>query len=246
MKDSKVVGKVYETTNYDMFSLRPDNRLIDEDNVKSKMNSIKTIGQQIPIQVDENFVIQDGQHRREACKRMGEPLTFIISNEEALNTTELALLQSSTKGWTWLDYAHSFSTNGENMQEYKTYNMFSKLYPEYVHSVILLLLMNAKTRTGTADILFKSGRFKVKSYTLAKKNADIIKQMAPFYSRYYKRNFVLAMMILISNPEFDLSRLLRKMPKRCKEIMDFSRKEDYVNTLQHIYNWKETKKVYFQ
>jgi hypothetical protein len=47
------------------------------------------------------------------------------------------------------------------------------------------------------------------------------------------------------NKDFEMKRLLRKLPKRCKELLDFSKTEDYLDTLQDIYNWKETKKVYF-
>jgi len=242
----RVVGKVYSTTNYEMFSYREDNRKIDTDNVRHKVESIKVMGQQVPIKVDGKNIVQDGQHRLEACKQLGIPVEFIVDQEGSLTTNELALLQSSSKGWANEDYAYSFSQSEEHGENYRLYREFCKLYPEFGHSTILLLLMNLKSPGSNVDKNFKAGTFKVKSFNKGRQMAEILRRFAPFYKNYTKRNFAVALVHIMSYPDFDLERLMRKMPKRCKELMDFSRATDYIQTFETIYNWKESKKLYFR
>lgn len=242
---TKVVGKIYATTNYDMFTYRSDNRSVNEENVRAKIKSIEIMGQQVPIKVDGQNVIQDGQHRLEACKRLSIPVEFIIDADGSLTTRELALLQSSTKAWTKVDYANSFAQS-ENGEDYRLYNQFCTAFPEFGHTTVLMLLMNMKTTGASADTTFKGGNFKVKSYNRGKQMAETLRQFAPFYKNYMKKSFIVAFAKMYEHKEFDFSRLLRKLPKRCKEIMDFSRTEDYLEALEIIYNWKETKKVYFR
>lgn len=243
MKEITVVGKVYETKKYELFKLRSDNRPIKDSNVNALTLSIEQMGQRHPIAVDNNFVVHDGQHRLEACKKLGIPVKYII-DETPMSTTNIAQLQSASKGWGNKDYAHSFAE--ANNPNYKLYNLFVKDYPEFNHTCVVMFLGNRTTRSKADEENFRIGTFTVKSYAAAKKNAEIIKEMGRYYKGYYLRGFVSAILKLLSFKEFELPRLMRKLPKRCKDIMDFSKTEDYLEALIHIYNWKETKKVYFQ
>ena len=241
---TKIVGKIFSTTNYDMFKLRVDNRPVDEPNVRLIMKSFEIMGQQLPVKVDANHIVQDGQHRLEACRRMDIPVKFIIDEKSELSTKQLALLQSTTKGWSNADYAHSFAQT-ENGEDYRLYKEFSAQYSEFGHSTILLLLMNFKLSSSVTERNFKDGTFKIKSYNRGKQMAETLRKMAPFYANYHKKSFIVAFIKMYEHKDFDMAKLMRKLPKRCKELMDFSRTEDYLDTLQTIYNWKETKKVYF-
>lgn len=240
---SNVIGKIYETTNYEMFQLRKDNRPIKNQNVNALIKSIKNMGLRHPIAVDSNYKVQDGQHRLQACKALKIPVAYIV-DENTMNTAEIAELQSASKGWNHDDYAHSFSTT-DNGDDYKLYQDFKTLYPEFSHSVVLIMLTGLRGGNSKTTENFKNGTFEVRSYNKAKTVAETVKKLAPFYKGYCRRSFILAVMHMMSNKDFSLERLLRKMPARCKQIMDFSKMEDYVDTLQDMYNWKESKKVYF-
>jgi hypothetical protein len=240
---NNVIGKIYETTNYEMFQLRNDNRPIKDQNVNALISSIKNMGLRHPIAVDNKYRVQDGQHRLAACKALKIPVAYIV-DENTMTTAEIAELQSASKSWNHNDYAHSFSTT-DNGDSYRLYQDFKTIYPEFSHSVILIMLTGINYTSEKVIEAFKNGTFTVKSYSKAKIIAETLKKLAPFYKGYNRRSFVLSIIYMMTNKDFTLERLLRKMPARCKQIMDFSKMEDYVDTLQDMYNWKETKKVYF-
>lgn len=244
MKNNLVIGKIYQTKNYDQFKYRNDNRLVKDVHVLELAKSIQKMGQRQPVTVDKNFRVQDGQHRLAACKKLGIPVYYIVDNKQ-LSTAEIAELQSTADQWKDYDYSRSFSADGN--QEYEKYTRFATAYPEFAHSCRLIMLTGVTKSTSTKNLTenFKQGLFKVKNYDKAVNLAETLKQLSPYYKGYARRSFVLAVIQLLEHKDFSLARLLRKMPKRCKEIMDFSRTEDYLDVLQDLYNWKETKKVYF-
>jgi hypothetical protein len=244
MKDIKVIGKIYQTTDYDQFKYRKDNRLIKTNHVLELAKSINKMGLRQPITVDVNLRVQDGQHRLAACKKLGIPVFYII-DAKSLSTAEIAELQSTTEEWKQYDYTRSFSSD-EN-PNYEKYGKFAETYSEFAHSCRLIMLTGETKASSSSKLVeaFKQGLLKVKSYEKAVLLADTLRKLSPYYKGYNRRSFVLAFITMMQNKDFSFSRLLRKMPKRCKEIMDFSRTEDYLTVMQDMYNWKETKKVYF-
>jgi hypothetical protein len=242
MKPFKKSGEIFMTSNYDLFKRRSDNRVLDEKIVRERMESIKMIGQQDAIKCDPDFYTEDGQHRIEACRRLQIPVKFVIMDKK-LTTEELAALQSQNSKWKVDDYAHSYTS--KDNEDYKLYNLFRKNFPEFNHSIALMLLTNTKVRNRVIEEGFKVGQFKAKSYNKAKTYAEMIKKIGVYYDGYFRNPFVAAFLTLTEHPDFEFERLYRKIPKRRKALMEFSKTEDYITTLQDIYNWKETKKIYF-
>jgi hypothetical protein len=243
MKDSKVVGKIFQTKNYSQFKYRADNRPVDQANVHKLVKSFEVMGQKIPIKVDSSMNVLDGQHRLKACVQLKMPVVFIIDDED-MTTSEIAQLQATSTKWNYADYAHSFATD-ESLVDYRLYNTFCTTYSEFPHSTAILMLSNLRAAGGNADQVFKSGKFKVKSFNKAKEIAETLRKMSIYYKSYNRKGFVSSVIVMMNHKDFSQERLFRKLPKRCKEIHDFSKTEDYLDTLQDIYNWKEPKKVYF-
>jgi hypothetical protein len=235
------ISKIYETTNYDLFAKRKDNRPINETNVLIIMQGIRKVGQVQPISINNKGQIDDGQHRMEACKRLGIPVKYFMNNVN-LATEDLAELQSAHAKWNMASYAHAFSDN----EDYRVYKEFSADYPEFSHSIILIMLSNSNSGSNI-DMYdsFKKGKIIIKSYRKAVQLANTVRSFEPFFLGYKKKSFVLAILHIMNHDDFDMERMMRKLPKRCKSILDFSKSEDFVQVLQEIYNWKETKKVYF-
>lgn len=236
----KPTGRIYSTTNYDMFKYRKDNRPIKESNVLSKIESIRKMGLRQPICVDNMFRVTDGQHRLEACKRLKIEVRYIIDDYK-MSTYALADLQSATKPWSVDEYTHTYAQKDTN---YRLYQDFCKKYPQFSHTCRLSLLTDKHGRTNI-DEVFKQGLFEIKSIAKASTYADQLIKLGEFYKGYNKRSFVYAFMIMQSHPDFDFDRLMRKMPKRCRDIKDFSQTKDFLDVMQNIYNWKETKRLSF-
>lgn len=236
----KVIGKIYSSTDYDSFKLRPDNRPINEAHVITVAQSIERIGQRQPVSIDpKNFVI-DGQHRLAACRLLGIPVNFVI-DEHKTTTNDLTEIQIK-KEWTVKDRAESFSLNNDN---YKWYKVFSEKYPEFSHTLKIMMLYNIPERNQKLEEDFKIGIFKIKSYNKGCETAEMLRSFAKYYKGYKKRGFVSAILTIKEHKDFDLSRMMRKMALQSKQLLDFSRTEDYIEVLEDMYNWKESKKVYF-
>ena len=238
----RVVGQIFETTNYSLFKLREDNRDVKENIVKERMVSIKSYGQRDTIKCSKDYFVTDGQHRLEACKRLGIAVKYSFE-ESSLTTEQLADLQTETSKWKSSDYCKSYIVTGN--ENYQKYEQFTKTYSEFMHSTALLILLNVTRRNNLVEQQFKDGTLKIKNVTQAYRNADIIRNLGVYYKSYNKLGFVVSIITMVNHKEFSLERLMRKMPKRCRSIQDFSKTEDYLDVLQEIYNWKETKKVYF-
>ena len=74
-------SKVYSTTEYNLFKKLRGNRAINELHVRRLVEAIKEKDLQIPIIVDEDMNVLDGQHRLDAYKIVGNPIFYIVKNK---------------------------------------------------------------------------------------------------------------------------------------------------------------------
>ena len=97
------------TKTYSIFNKVIGNRNLDTKNLKRIKDSISLIGLQMPILVNENKSIIDGQHRLQAAKELEIPITYIISNESCEDNIDQ--LQISKK-WTAYDFCNRNALRG--------------------------------------------------------------------------------------------------------------------------------------
>lgn len=147
------------TKTYSIFNKVIGNRNLDSKNLSRIKNSINEIGLQMPILVNENKSIIDGQHRLQAAKELKIPVTYIISNES--NEENIDQLQISKK-WTCLDFCNRNALRGnKDCQEalkiadewfIETNGKFSKIN--------ILTLLHEKNSIQTINDL-KSNNYKI-------------------------------------------------------------------------------------
>lgn len=104
------------TSDYSVFKFIQGNRNIVESHVKEIIKSINSIGYiPIPIVVNEDMEIVEGQHRFEALKRLNLPIPYII----VLGATreEIIALNTSSRKWGTADYISSFAS--DNIPSYQ-------------------------------------------------------------------------------------------------------------------------------
>jgi len=71
---------LHETKEYDMFNFLESNREINSSTVKKLVKSIKDKGLQVPIVVNDDRDIVDGQHRFIALRQLGYAVPYIVSH----------------------------------------------------------------------------------------------------------------------------------------------------------------------
>ena len=96
---------IYETKNYNLFKLLNSNREPNQRILNKLEKSIKKIGIQIPIIVNTENQIVDGQHRFWTLQKLGYVVPYIIS--KAWQKDEHTIdINNTSSNWTSLDYAN--------------------------------------------------------------------------------------------------------------------------------------------
>lgn len=103
--------QVGETRDYSRFKIILGNRDLTEKNIRSKQECIAKRGLMVPIIVNTNFEIIDGQNRFVALQRLGLPVHFIISKAWK-NMSDTIAMQNAVK-WTSVDHCKSNADLGD-------------------------------------------------------------------------------------------------------------------------------------
>ena len=101
--------EIRTTSSYSIFNKVIGNRDLDKQNLQRIKESISNIGLQMPILVNKNNSIIDGQHRLQAAKELNIPVCYIISQDTAEDNIDQ--LQISKK-WTALDFCNKNALKG--------------------------------------------------------------------------------------------------------------------------------------
>lgn len=99
------------TSDYGQFEFTEYNRSVDAGHVRKLKKLIKRQGLMQPISVTPDGYIIDGQHRFHACRELGIPIKYIVS--DALRMSEVVELNNSSKPWTIADKVHSYAAQGK-------------------------------------------------------------------------------------------------------------------------------------
>jgi len=149
-----------ETKNYERFNFVSTNRDISNANLKKIESSILEIGVQIPIVVNQNYDIIEGQHRFIALRKNKMVIPYVMSKNASENF--IAKLQES-KRWTAEDFCRRLATKGDldcttALEIAEKWNKMSNKKMANIRS--LELLMSSRNSTGIKTVL-KEGKFRV-------------------------------------------------------------------------------------
>jgi len=214
-----------QTNDYDVFDTFNSNRPVSESSVKKIMESIQKIGyiEANPIIVNKDFLIIDGQHRYEACKRLNLPIFY----EEVDIDADLAMIQlnASQKSWKLMDYVHAHACKG--IECYVELEKFSEKHKLGQTNSLNILLKaygsSGKIRTGK--------NFPVNAN--AEKIVSFILQCYEYLHFAKSTDFVVAVTVMFDriNDE-SISRIL-------KDLMTFKQQatvNDYLLMFENIHN----------
>ena len=104
--------KVFYEKNLTKFSLLDNNRNINKNHVNMLVVSIRKKGQLMPIVVNEEKEVIEGQHRLKACEELGIPVAYIIMAQTT--SKDISMINNSQKSWSTNDYLKHFSHSSHN------------------------------------------------------------------------------------------------------------------------------------
>jgi len=176
-RDKQTIANAKVTKDWKNLKFLADNRDIDDGAVKRLAESIQKFGQLQPIVINEKWEVIEGQHRVRACKLLGIPVLYVIS--EGATIKEVILMNNIQRGWLNRDYLKCFChLNHKNHDEYRKMKTFFEDYG-LNFSVSINLLAGGFTYTGggKANTAFKDGNFKIKDLKKAEKYASQLKRL---------------------------------------------------------------------
>lgn len=229
-------NQVHTTTDYFLFKPIDGNRnknLLHINRLKKSMaeNYLFTI-----IIVNENYEIIDGQHRFDVIQELNLPLNYVVCKGYGLN--EVHILNQNSKTWTSDDYLDGYCKLG--YKDYLKYREFKETYD--IGHYECMWLLNGSQLSNPTQVFFM-GDFKIKNYNEACKIIEKIMLVEPYYSEWKRRSFILAMLQLFKNSNFELTEFLQKLKLQPTALSNCSTTNQYVSLIEEIYNYRRRDKI---
>ena len=223
------VNKVYSTFDYDQFTILNGNRMVHPGHLHRLKKSFEEKQLLIPIIVNENNQVIDGQHRLEVCRQLNLPVYYIINPGYGIK--EIQKLNTHMKNWNVDDYLKCYC--GQGLEDYIEYKEFRAKYG-FGHQESLAFLMGS---TSNFSKIFNDGNLKIKSLKEAEIAAQKVSQFAEFYKGYRRKSFVFAVLSLLKHPEYDHIEMLKKVQMQQRNMIRCANTEQYLALLEEIYNF---------
>jgi hypothetical protein len=175
-------------------------------------------------------------HRFDVIQELKLPLNYIVCNGYGLN--EVHILNQNSKNWTSDDYLEGYCKLG--YKDYLKYKEFKDLYG--IGHYECMWLLNGSQLSNPTQVFF-TGDFKIRNYNEACKIIEKIMLVEPYYEEWKRRSFILAMLQLFKNPNFELTEFLQKLKLQPTALSNCSTTNQYVSLIEEIYNYRRREKV---
>lgn len=224
--------QILKTKNYKMFKFSTLNR--EPKHYKKILESIQKndLTKYNPILVSfthkNNLVIIDGQNRFMACKSLGLPIYFIISEEAGIE--DAPQLNSASKNWSNLDYVKHFANRG--LESYNKIIDIQERYGIPLSTVIRISSSQKRPETAIKDgsYVFHQER---DIYGFCE-HLDEFHDYIPFAN---KSMFVEALAVCYFNEKYSPERMLDRLSKCSGLINEQPKRELMRKEIEKVYNY---------
>jgi hypothetical protein len=233
--------QVHTTKDYSLFKTLNGNRDVNHLHLSRLKESMSKNHLTTIIMVNEKFEIIDGQHRFFISQELKLPINYIISKNYGL--AEVQILNANMKNWQTIDYVNGYCDLG-----YKDYIIYRDFVNEYgFQSQVAMLLLANEYMSGSNKenpaSRFKEGKFKVKNLDKAKDMAEKILMIEPYYKGYFRRSFIIALVSMFKNENFEFTEFLAKLKQQPTVMQDCTSTTQYKVLIEEIYNYRRREKV---
>lgn len=212
----KVVGRIYETYDYDTFRFEVVNRNIDENQVNQLKKILKENGSFIsPIVVAKDRTIIDGQHRYYALKELGLPVRFILGEETGDLQQDIIKTNNMRKNWSFTDYLEAYAQMNEN---YRQALMIVEEFKDIASPSTLIRFIGAN---GTGDSsVFRKGSLELMLGTnYLDTKVDELNELAHYhhsinYGKRFTNKYIQIIKEMMKSPAFSWARMRQKLTNK--------------------------------
>lgn len=244
----EVATTIYKTTDYGIFNNIKSNRKLNPLNYSKLMQSMKEEQLMIPICVNEEFMIIDGQHRLKACKELKLPVFFYMAEGYGPEQMKRANLVSAN--WTIDDFLNAYIE--DDVEVYLSFNQLKIQSGLHSNDLIRIIAKIQAKPQGAAAAEFKNGTFELTEEDVEEVSGFLnILEDFNFFSEYKKTKFIASLLDLYFYEGYDHDHMLSRLEKDNggrKEVLSPSMsKDDFLETLSNcIYSFGSSRKnIYY-
>lgn len=237
IKIHQILGnEIHYTADYNLFHLMPDNRDVKDSREAKIAASINEVGYiPVPILVNENMEIIDGQGRYMALMKLGLPIAYIVVPN--LGIHECIAMNISGTTWGDEDYIKSYAAQGN-----ENYERLSKLlYDEYPGQFRLtnVLMASIGKQADTQSIRAGSITLSEESMADAYQYLDYVSNInkgLKFNGMVMPSKLVNAVIFSVQIDGVDADRLSRVIDRNFRTNIDMGNMSSCLVWIEYIYN----------
>jgi len=231
-------GTVYQTTNYDLFHLLPENRVVDMKHVRKLVAQItqSNLLHVKPLDVTADMGIIDGQHRLAAARELGLPVYYKVSQQ--LSEADITTLNVAQKNWQGPDYLHYWTVKGRT--DYVALTKFWERHPTLSFSNAKMMLGGS---TNNRAQEFRAGGWKASEQAYKGEQAAVLVERiaaeVPTFKQPNHTGFVAAVYHCVANVEgFDTKEFMRKILANPRALVPCASHKQFLAMFEEIYNYR--------
>lgn len=223
------------TKNYRLFARSDDNRALVPEKHKRLMESMKLYGflPEFPIvcyrDKSKRLIVKDGQHRLAIAETLGLPVYWTEESQQ----WDVAIVNSTSKGWVPYDYAERYARQGN--KDYVEGLEFMKA--NRLPIGLAFSLLAGTTSFSNVQKAFLEGTYKIKDRKWANAVAGIYVPFATVSKHCRNARFVEACMAIGRVKELEPQRLLHGLDRCRDKLAAYSTRDAYLDMLETIYNY---------
>jgi hypothetical protein len=233
---SKTSVEILKTSNYKLFNFSTLNRVPKHYSKileSIKKNDLTKFNPILVTLLDDKMLIVDGQNRFLACKSLGKPIYFILT--ENVNIYDAPQLNSASKNWSVIDYVNYYAKIGND-----NYRILLDISEKYDISLSTLI------RIGTTKVkpinAIKDGTFTLSKTRNLYEFSQHVSDLREYISFGKKYVFIEALAVCYFNEKYDSKRMIKKMLLGSGLIHDQPTRFLMRKEIEKLYNYNSSKK----
>ena len=235
---------IYSSTDYRKFKFKAGNRGIDQKHILEIADSMREKGWfggpiEISLTANNDFLVEEGQHRVEAAKASYTPIKFIVVPPRSIYDT--ATQNSLTKKWNAYDYINAHAKEG-NVSYKRLKNVIDR-FPEFNWSEVLYVAdISTNDNFKKGYVRFSEEKQAKVIYALEqmKEIKRILKETDMTQTAYTK-----VLSVLIMHDLIDVNRMAGQIEKYGSQLMIPVRRTNLaVDYIERVYNHSQRNRVY--
>ena len=231
---------IHTTTEYELFNFNEFNREVDQSHVRRLVKDMKDAGLRIPIIVDQNMEVIDGQHRLTACRELGIAVQYIIQDSTTIE--DIVRMNNLSKGWSIKDkcltYAKMGNANYQRLLEfYQVCQHHNKSYSMVTASRFVQGSAATYNNRDGGKMNLGAGTWEFKgTVEEAMARLEAIEKFRD-YTWYTNGNFITAFLRCLREVEkFDPNRLLKQAKKHPGQFVFAGTTDEFLRVFENTYN----------